>query len=894
MAITSGSRLGPYEILAAIGAGGMGEVWKARDTRLDRTVAVKVLPPQAAASNETRQRFEREARAVSALNHPHICTLYDIGSQDGIDYLVMEYVEGETLAQRLQRGAMALGDALETAIQIAEALDKAHRSGIVHRDLKPGNVMLGPAGVKILDFGLAKMVQKQAGAAAGTGSVLQTVTTPLTGAGSLVGTLQYMSPEQLEGKEADQRSDIFAFGAVLHETIAGRRTFDGRSQAGVIAAILEHDPPSIRTAQPRAPEALERLVSRCLEKDPERRWQSAGDLAAELRWIVTKGPEEAPATVRAPRGVLPWIVAAVCFAAAAASMVLLITRKPPEVHVTRFALEPPPETNFMNGYGATAVSPDGRLLVFAAVGTKTTRSLWLRPLDSVTAEPLAGTGNGNFPFWSPDGKSLAFFVQNALERIDIGGGPSFTLCQGSVANNGPIGGTWNRQGIILFAGSDGLYRISASGGVPVRVTEVDEAHQEAAHGFPEFLPDGNRFLYLIRSANENVQGVYLGSLGRPRDRRRIVATAYKASYHRPQSGQWGWLLWTREQTLLAQAFDEANARLTGEPIPVAQDIALLSGPGRAAFWASDGLLAYRSGQFGLNQIPVWMGRDGKQDGLLGQPSMVGGIRLSPDAKKLAMSRTVSGSSDIWLMELSRDAMTRFTFDGKASDSLAWSPDGKQIAFASDRTGTSQIYRKDAAGAGSEVQLTSGPNEKLPTDWSRDGKFLLYTESDPKTVQDIWALPLEGDNGGKPIPVVRGPAIERRGVFSPDGKWIAYESFETGRPEVYVQPFPPTGAKWMISTQGGTFPRWRGDGRELYYVGPSGTGIMAAAVRAAGAGIEADMPKQAVAVVLSRQISIPYDVTSDGQRFLVLQTGTGGPGEQGELTVVENWQAGLKK
>jgi serine/threonine protein kinase/Tol biopolymer transport system component len=894
MPLAAGSRLGPYEILGPIGAGGMGQVWKARDTRLERIVAIKVLPPQAAASTEARQRFEREARAASALNHPHICTLYDIGSQDGIDYLVMEYLEGETLAQRLQRGALPLEEALNAATQIADALDKAHRHGIIHRDLKPGNIMLGPAGVKILDFGLAKVVQKQAGVAgAMAASSVQTLTTPLTGAGSLLGTLQYMSPEQLEGKEADPRSDLFAFGAVLYETIAGRRSFEGKSQAGVIAAILEHDPPPIRTLQPRAPEALERLLKRCLQKDPERRWQSAGDLLADLEWIEAKGPDAVPAAAQPARRAWPWMVAAVCFLAAAASTGLLLTRSQPDIHPSQTTVVPPPETIFTNPYGATAVSPDGRLLVFGAAGAKGSPELWVRPLDSLTARLLPGTENANFPFWSPDSKSLVFFNANKLMRVEIAGGAPIALSDARYTGVSPLGGAWNRGGTILFSGTDGLFKVAASGGIPARVTQTDTARQESAHGFPQFLPDGKRFLYLVQSADETVQGVYLSSLDRPRERLRIVGTAYKALYQMPQLGGIGWLLWMREQTLVAQPFDEGKARLTGEAGPVAERVATLSGSSRAAFWASGGgVIAYRAGP-GQGLSLAWIGREGRQLGEVGPSDDFRNVRLSPDGKRAAVRRTVSSNPDIWLLEFSRGAMTRATFDPKTDDYPVWSPDGRQMAFGSDRSGTMQLYRKDAAGTSGEVQLTSGGNPKYPTDWSRDGKYLAYTDTDPKTGQDIWVLPLAGDNGGKPIPIARGPIVERNGVFSPDGKWIAYDSFDSGRSEIWVQPFPPTGAKWMISNQGASRPRWRGDGKELFYMGRASNWIMAASIRAAGSSIEADPPRQLFTLLTPGTVVFPFDVTADGQRFLALQMPGGGP-DPNSLTILLNWQAGLKK
>jgi Tol biopolymer transport system component/predicted Ser/Thr protein kinase len=898
MPLAEGSRLGPYEVLGLLGAGGMGQVWKARDMRLERTIAIKVLPPKGQASAEARQRFEREARAASALNHPHICTVYDIGSEDGVDYLVMEYLEGETLAQRLRRGSMPLDEALKAAIEIADALDKAHRHGIVHRDLKPGNVMLAPAGVKILDFGLAKMLPKQAGMAV---SALETLTTPLTGAGAIVGTLQYMSPEQLEGKEADTRSDLFAFGAVLYEMITGRRTFDGRSKAGVIASILEHDPPSIRTLQPQSPEVLERLLSRCLEKNPERRWQSAGDLLAELEWIRQKGPEATPAATPASRRPLLWMIAAgVCLLAAAVEAGLPLTRPQPEIHGTRFTLGPPPETHFVSPWGATAVSPDGRLLVFGAGGVNGSPQLWVRPLDSLAARPLPGTEDGNVPFWSPDSRSVAFFAHDKLKRLEIAGGTAVSLCDAQII--GPMGGAWNREGTILFSGAGGLYKVSASGGVPARVTEMDANRQELAHGYPQFLPDGKRFLYFIQSGNDDVQGMYAGALDRPQERVLVVRTAQKAFYQAPQSGGQGWLLWLRGQTfmggqtLVAQPFDGGKARLTGEPAVVAEGISVLPGAHRAAFWASGGgVVVYRGGGVREKFRPVWIGRDGKRLGEAGQADVFSThVRLSPNEKQAALTRDVFSNWDIWLLDFGRSAVTRVTFNPKWDDWPVWSPDGRQLIFASDRSGSFQLYRKDAGGTAPETQLTSGGNSKFPSDWSRDGKYVLYDEADPKTVTDVWVLPLEGNQAGKPIPVAQGPADERAGVFSPDGKWIAYSSSESGRGEIYVQPFPPTGGKSMVSSQGGTRPKWRGDGKELFYMGPGIDRIMAVNIRTAGAGIEADIPRELFAVTPVPTVTFSYDVTADGQRFLVLQPPIGAGADQNSLTVVLNWQAGLKK
>jgi Tol biopolymer transport system component len=517
----------------------------------------------------------------------------------------------------------------------------------------------------------------------------------------------------------------------------------------------------------------------------------------------------------------------------------------------------------------------------------------VRSLDSLAARLLPGTEGANFPFWSPDSKSLAFFTPSKLMRVEIAGGAPVALCDAAYAPTSPIGGAWYRDGTILFPGTDGLFRVTASGGPPARVTQIDTGRQELAHGFPQFLPDGKRFLYFIQSTNENVQGVYLGLLDRPQKRELIVRTAYKALYQLPQLGGAGWLLWMRQQTLLAQPFDEHKAHLMGEQASIAESVAFSVVGSRAAFWASDGgVIVYRAGS-GQRQSLVWISRDGKRLGEVGQPDDFSNVRLSRDGKRAAVRRTISANPDIWLLEFSRGAVTRATFDPKRDDYPVWSPDGLQVAFASDRSGAMQLYRKGTGGASGEVQLTSGGNPKYPTDWSPNGKYLLYTDIDPKTGPDVWALPLAGDNGGKPIPVAQGPFTERNGVFSPDGKWIAYDSYESSISAIYVQPFPPTGAKWMISNQGGLRPKWRGDGKELFFVGPVLDRIMAAGIRTAGAGIEADPPRALFTVFTPGIVDSPFDATADGQRFLVLQPPAAGP-DPNSLTVLLNWQGGLKK
>lgn len=920
MPLSAGTRLGPYEILAPLGAGGMGEVYKARDTRLDRTVAIKVMPQHIAQREDLRQRFEREARVVSSLNHPYICVLHDIGKQDGVDFMVLEHLEGETLEARLTKGPLPLDQVFKYAAQIADALDRAHRSGVSHRDVKPSNIMLTRDGVKVLDFGLAKSMPR-------AGPSDQTLTLAMTGEGTVLGTPQYMAPELFEGKEADARSDIFGFGCVLYQMVTGKRAFDGKTRVSVVASIIGAEPAPMSSLQPVTPPALERLVQGCLKKDPEERYQSMWDVLIDVRGI-SEGRADAQADTPAKTGKLawlPWAIAGLFLIAAAAATSLWLRQPAPETRSAQFTLDSPPDNQFTNPFGATAVSPDGRYVVF---GTRPasggTSSLWLRPIDSLSARPLPGTETGNFPFWSPDSKSIAFFAGGKLKRVDIDGGAPLVLCDASSAGGSAVaavGGAWNRDGVILFESAGGLLRVAASGGVPALVTKTDASRHETDHGFPQFLPDGKRFLYLIQSSDSNVTGLYAGSLDRPQERVQILRTGTKVVYAAPVSGRSGQLLYLRDQTLMAQRFDPGNLRLEGEPAPLAEDVATLNA--RAAFWVSDaGLLVYRTGTAAPMTKMVWMGRDGKRLEEVGPEDTYGHVRLSPDGKKAAVTRrdaTNNRNVDVWLFDFGRAVMTRLTFDPKLDRDPVWSPDGRQIAFSSDRSGVFQIYRKDAGGGGQEEQLTEGLNPKFVTDWSRDGRYLLYNEAAPQTGEDVWALPLEATGGPsgrgvrKPILVLQTPFSERHAVFSPDGKWIAYESNESGQDEIYVMAFPgsfsagaPTSAggagtkvpagKWQVSNQGGTRPRWRGDGKELFYVSLVGTNIMAAGIRLSPAGVESDTPRvlfTTPALAPADPVPSPYDVTADGQRFLMLLP----PGSRRgvpSLTVVVNWQAGLKQ
>ena len=655
MPLAAGRRLGPYEILSPIGAGGMGEVYRASDTRLDRTVAIKIIRSQSTVSPEFQDRFAREARAISALDHPHICALYDVGHDDGLDYLVIQYLEGETLAERLGRlpQSLPLDETLRHARQIAEALGAAHRKNIVHRDLKPGNVMLTKSGIKLLDFGLAKLVARTP---AGDVASLATLTSPpVTDEGVMLGTLLYMSPEQLEGRDVDGRSDVFSFGAVLFEMLTGRRLFERESQAAVIAAVMTVDPamagllsgvnPALPTKTRRD---LERLLRKCLAKHPDDRWQSAADLAYELTGIEEDwrgGTDETKAPQAPSRGWPAWMVVAAGLAGAGVAAVGLslfgrsIDRKEaaPELRAIRFLADPPAQTSFTNLYDSVAPSPDGRFVVFSAgPETRDAASLWLRPLDSASERPLQGTDKALFPTWSPDNRSIAFFNEGKLKRIEIVGGAPLTLCDASIGM-APGGATWNLNAIILFGGAAGLHRVSASGGTPTLVTTVDRSRGETGHGFPQFMPDGNRFLYFVASDNADVQGVYASSLDKPGERTQVLRTAAKAVYVPPRATHPAYLLWMRDQTLLAQRIDEDSLHLQGDPSAVAEDVSVNIYNSRPAFWVSDGgLLALFPGSTYTKRPLVWVDRDGKQQTAAPEETSWN-LELAPGAERMAFS-----------------------------------------------------------------------------------------------------------------------------------------------------------------------------------------------------------------------------------------------------------------
>jgi Tol biopolymer transport system component len=887
MTIAAGTQLGPYKVLAPLGSGGMGEVYKARDTRLGRTVAIKVLPQLLPASPEARQRFEREAKMISQLSHPHICALYDVGREGETEYLVMEYLEGETLSERLAKGALPLEQALRYGVEIAGALDRAHRSGIVHRDLKPGNVMLTKSGLKLLDFGLAKVFGPAPPASILTALPTET---PLTEKGTILGTVQYMAPEQLEGKEADERTDIFALGAVLYEMATARRAFFGTSQASLIGAILHTEPQPISEIDPMTPPALDRVVKTCLAKDPEDRWQSAHDVASQLQWIAEgsrAGVPVPPITRRRSRERLAWLLAGVSLAAAVMTAVVHFRQVPVEARPARFLLLPPEQTTLGLGPAApqAALSPDGHYLAVAATDTTTDRKahLWVRPLDALAAQKLAGTEGATLPFWSPDSRFIGFFAQGKLKKIDANGVALQTLCDAPVGN----GGTWSREGVIVFAPNraGALVRVSSAGGIPAAATALDRRRQEIGHAWPQFLPDGRHFLYLALSGQRENRGLYVDSLA-SEGSRRVLKTDLRAAYSP------GYLLFVQQGTLMAQRFNPDRLQLSGEPVAVAEGVAYNSFNGRDTFTVSEnGVLVYRTGRPGglpTSEL-VWFDRGGKRVGSVEGLGMYLGPALSPDGKRIAVQRLdpQTGTFDIWLVDLAHSTLLRLTFGSSNQTHPVWSPDGGRIVFASDRSGASNLYQKSSSGAGSEELLLGSDTSKYVTDWSPDGRFIAYEKQDPRTGLDLWLLPLFGDR--KPIPFLQTEFNEGQGQFSPDGRWMAYVSDESGRREVYVQTFPASGGKWQISDSGGTYPRWRRDGKELFYIA-SDLKLMAVAVQT-DSTLLAGRP-QALFEPRFFQAMIPYTVSADSQRFLVNT-----PIEEdnsSSMTVVLNWMAALKK
>ncbi|HKW96516.1 MAG TPA: protein kinase [Bryobacteraceae bacterium] len=896
MALSSGTRLGPYEVLSPLGAGGMGEVYRARDTRLDRTVAIKVIPADWTASPERRLRFEREAKAVSSLNHPNICALYDVGQQNGTDFLVMEHLEGETLADRLARGPLAPDLLLRHAIEIASALDQAHRHEIVHRDLKPANIMITKSGAKLLDFGLAKLREKSEVPAA---TALATRTQALTTEGTLVGTFQYMAPEQLEGKEADTRSDIFAFGAVLYEMATGRKAFEGKSQASVIAAILAAEPPAVSALQPTAPAAVDHIVRSCLAKDPDERGQSMHDVLLELKWAAGSVSQTGVAPPAVPRRMnrerVAWISAtAVLLLVSLLLSVVLLRQRAPEARPVRFSVYPPEKVLFgpWTVAGPVLVSPDGQRLAFVGSGSNG-NELWVRELDSSTPQLLPGTRGATYPFWSPDSRYLAFFADGKLKKIPVAGGPPQTLCDAVDGRGGAWATGKSGEGVIIFApaAQSGIFRVPAGGGEATAITKLDTARHEASHRFPEFLPDGRHFLFVITLESMENTAIFSADIESPGDGRnikRLMANSSRVSYAPP-----GYLLFVRENTLLAQPFDPGRLAFSGEPTAIAEHV---SGGGirnTADFSvARTGVLAWRNEMKAEAYALYWVDRHGKQVPGLDFKEPFTMPMLSPDGKRVALT-SQTGNLNIWLLDLSRGAASRFTFASGLQTTPVWSPDGKRIAFSSAVHAHNDLYWKDANGLSSEEALLETSYTKWPTDWSRDGRFILYEELDPKTKSDLWVLPLFGDR--KQVVFLKTPFVERQAVFSPDTRWIAYASDESGRFEVYVRPFSidstaAPGSKWQISTAGGDLPAWRRDGKELFFRAPD-QHLMAVTINS-GSAFQASTPEALFALTGPADFPFPtFAARADGQQFLLSSpAGDMMP----PVNVCLNWLADMRK
>jgi eukaryotic-like serine/threonine-protein kinase len=892
MAILPGRRLGPYEILSAIGAGGMGEVYKARDTRLDRVVAIKVLPAHLADRADLRERFDREAKTIASLNHPHICTLYDTGHQDDIDFLVMEYIEGETLAQRLSKGALPLEQVLKYAIEISDALDKAHRKGITHRDLKPGNIMLTKAGTKLLDFGLAKLKQEAAPANVPL-SDLPTAKDPLTAQGTLLGTLQYMAPEQLEGKEVDARTDIFAFGAVVYEMATGKRAFEGSTQASVISAIMSADPAPMTSLQPMTPPALDRVVKRCLAKDPEERWQSPNDLTNELKWIAEGGSQAGAMPVPAGKGIgalnsRGLVLSAGIFLGAAIAGIAVWNLKPlpsPTAQlVTRLTITLPPGqqlAGFENG-SAVALSPDGTHLAYVA-RQGNMQQLYLRALDSLEVRPVAGTEGAVGPFFSPDAQWLAFFAAGKLKKVSVSGGAALTL---SDATN-PGGASWGSQGLIAFAptGVGDLQEVPDAGGTPQPLTHFEKG--DTTHRWPEFLPSGKAVLFAAarNAINFTTSQVAVQSVGTG-ERRNLVQGGTQ-----PRYAPTGHLVYAQGGSLMAVPFDPQRLTTTGAAVPVVEGAlqSSVSGAAQYSFSATGSLVYVLGGVQSAQSKLVWVNRNGTEQPLAAPARAYLNPRLSPDGRQIAVAITEQ-ESHLWLYDLARQTLTRLTFEGSTNGNPTWTPDGKRIAFSSNRDGAINIFWQLADGSGGLERLTTSQYLHAPASWSPDGQLLAFFEVNPTTQRDLWVLRM---SDRKPQPFLRTELDEAVPQFSPDGRWLAYISNETGRHEIYVQSYPGPGGKWQISTEGGTEPAWNRNGRELFY--RSGDKMMAVEI-ATQPGFTAGSPRMLFegGYETAPFPSTNYDVSPDGQRFLMIKPSEAGEAAPTQINVVLNWFEELKQ
>jgi Tol biopolymer transport system component len=885
MALSAGSRLGPYEIVAPIGAGGMGEVYKARDTRLERTVAVKVLPQHLSSAPEVRQRFEREAKTISQFSHSHICALYDVGREGETEYLVMEFLEGETLSDRLAKGALPLEQTLRYGVEIADALDKAHRQGIVHRDLKPGNVMITRSGVKLLDFGLAKAMAApvQTSGVTSLPTVMGSAGQNLTQEGTILGTFQYMAPEQLEGREADARTDVFAFGCLLYEMATGRKAFSGGTQASLISSIMKEDPPPISQVTPMSPPALDRVVRKSLAKDPEDRWQNAADLGSELKWIgegggLQSGTSAAVAALPARRGVAwaPW--------AAAALLALLgfvagrFLHHAPEVPVTRTSIDIPSQME-LDRWSSIMLSPDGTTLVFAATGSDGKRAIWTRRMDGYAIQALPGTEGGSMPFWSPDSQSIGFFADRKLKRVPAAGGPVLAICD---AQDGR-GGSWNEQDVIVFAPApfSGLSKVSASGGTPEVLTKTDGTG--TTHRLPWFLPGGQRLLYISSAQTKKDTSILVLDLASGKSTF-VTRENSEGRFVRP-----GYLAFVRDGNLLLQAFDPSSLKVSGAPIPVAEGIAFEAFRWVGNFtFSSGGRLVYQSGNAVRRSRLTWFDLDGKELGPVGEAASFFHFALSPDQKRVAAM--VLGNQnlrpEIRLYDLERGVGTRFTFGDQGANFPVWSSDSREVAFGDPGLGV----RIKPADGGSEGRLiVKDPGNIWPLGWSPDGKRMLLRIQDATSGGvDVFDLPLEADARPRKL-FATDPSELVNATISPDGRWLLYVSNETGRQEIYLVPYPGLGEKRQISTAGGTDARWLGE-RAIVYVQPSDSKLFAVDLEAKGDALRMGAPRP----VFNNKV-LPrgyFDTARDGKRILIAVPVDDSSSAQ--IRFVSDWTAELRK
>ena len=886
MSLTTSTQLGPYEILALIGAGGMGEVYKARDTRLDRIVAIKVLAESMTADPAQRLRVEREARVVAGLSHPHICALFDIGREGQIDYFVMEYLEGETLADRLARGPLPLDLAMRYGTQVAGALAAAHRQGFIHRDLKPSNIMLTREGAKLLDFGLAELRAEGSGPLAPAPVTESTTTEATTVLNAVAGTLLYMAPEQLRGRPGDERSDIFALGAVLYKMVTGRHPFEGDNQVSLIAAIVYADPPPFDSLPPRhrqVPASLEHLIRTGLAQEPEERWQSAQAVARELRAIAEgRAPSGVQAAAVRRRPWLAWVAVAGAIAASSGVGVLFASRwaRRPAVPapLVRFDVQPLAPATLAIGEIDARVSPDGRHIAFVARQAGRT-SLWVRSVDAVSPRLIPGTEGASQPFWSPDSQSIGFHADGALKRVALESNAIHTLC----AVRTMAGATWSPRGIVLFSQLNALGRVADTGGTPVLLPRPPGRQADAVYIWPQFLPDGERYLFRVVRGPRGAQGLFAGALDSEASTRVLDATINVVPAETS-------LLFVRAGTLVAQPFDMKSLRPTGEPVAVAdrvmENLGELSGPSFSV--SRNGVLAYRT-RHAFPTTLTWFDRSGRSLETLSAPAGCRNPDISPDGRRVAVECPEPGTSsrDLWVLGALPGRPARLTTEAADDSDPVWSPDGRWIVFSRASDSGRDLYRRLSSGAGRDEPLLRTARTKYPNSWSRDGRVILYTSREEDTGWDIWLLP----RGGEPEAVVSTPAVEIEPQLSPDGRWLAYTSDESGRMEVYVRPFRAASGAWLISTAGGSDPRWRNDSSELYYLSLD-RALMAANINTARTGqLDASVPRVLFQTRTSGPLGLGvrfnYAVAPGGQRFLF--TADVPEAVPSPITVVLNWE-----